>query len=174
MCKHYAYRVEHDVNFAPHIVGDIAMISGCKHSKLKPGSPNYRKNIEESVEEGSWIIGIGGNNTKHTDKIIFVFQVEEIQFPDTLLSHYPQFRGFHKKYHRQFGPRVLISRKFWYFNENALEPPINLKPKIGGYYRKKLVDAESLGEILKQLNSTPYGMQKGQITDTKSTCKVKR
>jgi hypothetical protein len=63
MTKHYAYRMHHDVGFAPHIEDKYAIISGCKNSKCKIGSPTYKKNIEESAEKGSWIIGIGGDPT---------------------------------------------------------------------------------------------------------------
>ena len=52
MPKHYVYRLDHDTGFAPNIEYRICTLSGCK-----------KTTIERWAERGSWVIGIGGNNT---------------------------------------------------------------------------------------------------------------
>jgi hypothetical protein len=50
--KNYVYRMDHDTGFAPNTERGICALSGCKETT-----------IEKWAGPGSWVIGIGGNNT---------------------------------------------------------------------------------------------------------------
>ena len=111
---HYVYRMDHDTGFAPKIKDRVCTWSGCK-SRAKNG----RRNIEELAEKGSWVIGIGGNNTGKPNMLIYAMEVEE----NILYSM------FKKRYPHHYSPseepkpenHVLVSKKFYYFKDNALE-----------------------------------------------------
>ena len=114
MPKNYVYRIDHDTGFAPNIKYGICTLCGCK-----------KKTIEVWVKRGSWVIGIGGNNTGKPDKLIYTMEVEE-NLP------YSQFRKRYlgkSKYLgvKNAGTNVLISRKFYYFGDNAIDLPEELK-----------------------------------------------
>ena len=116
MVKHYSYRVDHDVGFAPYLVGDISIVCGCKSSTL-----------ERWAEPGTWIVGIGGKGTGKPDSIIYAMRVD----------YTPSFREFSKRWphestrHSCMGTDpdvpVLVSEHFYYFGNNALKLPPSLK-----------------------------------------------
>jgi len=114
MAKHYVYRIRCDTGFAPHIEGDICTLSGCKNSK-----DGKRKNIEESAEKGSWVVGIGGNETRQADKLIFAMKVEE----NLTYFNFKQKNPKESQYlnREKAGSNVLISKKFYYLGNNAIE-----------------------------------------------------
>ncbi len=64
--KNYVYRIDHDTGFAPNVKYGICTLSGCK-----------KTTIEQWAQKGSWVIGIGGNNTGKSDKLIYAMEVEE-------------------------------------------------------------------------------------------------
>src|SRR5438876_951546 len=67
MAKHYSYRVDHDTGFAPHVEGGLCMLCGCK-----------KRTVERWAKAGSWVVGIGGNNTGKPDSLIYAMKVDEI------------------------------------------------------------------------------------------------
>ena len=67
VAKHYVYRMDWDTGFAPNTKYGICSLSGCK-----------KNSIERWAEQGSWVIGIGGNNTGKSDKLIFAMEVEPL------------------------------------------------------------------------------------------------
>lgn len=120
MGKNYVYRMDHDTGFAPNTSFGICSLTGCKNSKS-----GKRRNVEELAERGSWVIGIGGKGTNRPDKLIYAMEVE---------SNLP-LDQFREKYHGKSkylkghtpGSNVLISCKFYYFGENAIDVPSELK-----------------------------------------------
>ena len=66
MAKNYVYRMHHDTGFAPNVEGRICSLCGCKVTT-----------IEKWAREGSWIIGIGGDQTTKSDMLIYMMAVEE-------------------------------------------------------------------------------------------------
>src|SRR5437588_13064727 len=62
--KHYSYRVDHDLGFAPHISGRVCTVCGCKSTT-----------VEKWATAGSWVIGIGGRGTGKPNKLIYAMQV---------------------------------------------------------------------------------------------------
>jgi hypothetical protein len=60
MPKNYVYRMTHDTGFAPNLKYGICTLSGCK-----------KNTIEVDAKRGSWVIGIGGNNTSKPNKLIY-------------------------------------------------------------------------------------------------------
>lgn len=66
MPKNYVYKITHDTGFAPNIEYGICTLSGCK-----------KTTIEVYAKRGSWVIGIGGNNTGKPNKLIYAMEVED-------------------------------------------------------------------------------------------------
>ncbi len=151
MVKHYVYRMARDTGFAPNISLRICSLTGCKVKK-KDG----RRNIEELAEPGSWVIGIGGNNTKQPDKIIYAMEVESNLTLDQFLETYPG----KSKYliGREPGSNVLVSRKFYYFGDEAINVPEGLKHIIidrQGYWSTKVTD-EAIKMLKKYFSKKGY------------------
>ena len=136
--KNYVYRMDHDTGFAPNVKYGICSLSGCK-----------KTTIEQWAKKGSWVIGIGGNNTRNSDRLIYAMEVEE-----TL--RYSQFR---KRYRgkseylraKEAGTNVLISRKFYYFGDNAKVLPKELKHIIIDRHGCKCVSDEDVRKLEKHL-----------------------
>jgi hypothetical protein len=111
--KHYSYRVDHDLGFAPHIhQKKLCTLCGCKMTS-----------IEKWATRGSWVVGIGGKKTGKTDMLIYAMEVHE-----TL--PYNVFRKTHPKQSVYLAQKVaggailadapvLISTHFYYFGDNA-------------------------------------------------------
>ena len=51
--------------FAPHADKELCFLSGC-----------MKTTVEKWAKDGSWVIGIGGNNTGKPDKLIYVMEVK--------------------------------------------------------------------------------------------------
>lgn len=134
----------HDRGFAPNIKYGICTLSGCKNDKS-----GRKKNIEESATKGSWVIGIGGKNTGKSNKLIYAMEVEEnlgyLQFQE----RFPK-KG---KYllPEDAGTNVLISRKFYYFGDNAIDLPENLKCIVYNGRNCKLVSDGNISKLEKYL-----------------------
>lgn len=110
MPKHYVCRLDHDTGFAPNIEYRICTLSGCK-----------KTTIERWAKRGSWVIGIGGNNTGKPDKLIYAMEVEDKLPYRQFKKRYPRKSRYLQK--EKAGHYVLISKKFYYFGDNAVDLP---------------------------------------------------
>ena len=117
--RHYSYRVDHDLGFAPHIEGKLCTVCGCK-----------KTTIERWATAGSWIVGTGGKGTGKTDALIYAMKVEETlsysAFRKTYSAHasYLAGRGIPR-----YAP-VLVSTHFYYFGDHARPLPPELSHVI--------------------------------------------
>jgi len=166
--NNYVYRMDHDTGFAPNTEYNICTLSGCKNSKN-----GKRKNIEESAAKGSWVIGIGGNKTGKPNKLIYAMEVEE-NLP------YPEFR---KKYSQKSvylrpknaGTNVLVSVNFYYFGNNAIDLPNELKHIIVDTHGCRCVsnkDVSRLKKYIEQCGYAKYGAY-GEPNNPKLSCRNK-
>jgi hypothetical protein len=94
--RHYAYRVDHDYcdkqyGFYAAKVPQECSLGPCKKIGRKATL------LEDLVDEGSWIVGIGGNNTTKPNKLIFAMRVEGKR----------SGRPFSKKKFHYFGDRAI-------------------------------------------------------------------
>ena len=64
MPKHYVYRMDHDVGFAPRVHRRACTLCGCKTTT-----------VEQWAEPGSWVVGIGGLGTGRPDALIYAMRV---------------------------------------------------------------------------------------------------
>jgi hypothetical protein len=114
MPNNYIYRLDHDTGFAPNTSWGICSLCGCK-----------RTSIEKWAQKGSWIIGIGGNNTGVPNRIIYAMEIAD-NIPYSLFrSKYPR----KSKYligHCNSSDNVLYSRNYYYFGHNAIPFPSHL------------------------------------------------
>ena len=116
MLKHYIYRIDHDLGFAPNPDYGICSLCGCKIST-----------IEAWASEGSWVVGIGGKGTGKSNKLIYAMQVEEVLPFAIFQARYKRKSAYLRG--RQIDPaaKVLLSRKFYYFGDKAVELPEELQ-----------------------------------------------
>lgn len=134
MGKNYVYRMDHDTGFAPNVDHNIFSLSGCK-----------KTTVEKWAEEDSWVIGIGGKNTGKPNKLIYAMKVEE-NLP---------YREFRKRYPvknkylspEDAGTNVLVSRKFYYFGDHAIDLPEDLKHIIIDRQGCKRVSDEDVSKL---------------------------
>jgi len=115
MVKHYSYRVDHDVGFAPYLVGDIAIVCGCKSST-----------IERWAEPGTWLVGIGGNGTGKPDAIIYAMRVDYTPSFGEFAGRWPTESERHNSMGTDPDVPVLVSEHFYYFGDKALKLPKSL------------------------------------------------
>ena len=111
--KNYAYRLDHDTGFAPHITGKICTLCGCKTTS-----------IEKWAQPGSWVVGIGGKGTTKSDCLIYAMEVESNSTVAELRRNVPLLTDYlegHKVKDRKIGAsaRILMSRRFYYFGERG-------------------------------------------------------
>ncbi len=116
MAKHYSYRVDHDRGFAPYLVGDIAMVCGCKSST-----------IERWAEPGTWVVGIGGKGTGKPDALIYAMRVDYTPSFLEFSKRWPDESKKHRDMDTDPDVPVLVSEHFYYFGNNALKIPRGLK-----------------------------------------------
>ena len=150
--KNYVYRMHHDTGFAPNTSYNICSMTGCKNSKN-----GKRKNIEESAERGSWVIGIGGNYTNQPNKLIYAMEVES----NLLLNQFRKKYPAKSKYLRGKTPgtNVLVSSKFYYFGKNAVCIPNELKNIIIDRQGCWLVSDEDVKKLKNHLSKKyKYGL----------------
>jgi len=122
--------MDHDTGFAPHIENKICVVSGCK-----------KNTIEKWAKRGSWVIGIGGNKTGKPNKLIYTMEVEEKLLYEDFKRKYPKESEYLSK--EKAGTNVLISRNFYYFGNNAINLPENLKEDI-------LIDRQGCKCVIKE------------------------
>jgi hypothetical protein len=106
--------MDHDTGFAPNVEYDLCTLSGCK-----------KTTIEKWAEKGSWVIGIGGNNTGKANKLIYIMKVDENLSYEEFRKRYP----IKSKYltSKAAGTNVLVSMEFYYFGNRAIDLPPDLK-----------------------------------------------
>lgn len=154
MPKNYVYRMTHDTGFAPNTKYGICSLSGCKNSKN-----GKRKNIEESAVKGSWVIGIGGNNTHQPNKLIYAMEIEENIPYSQFKKRYPGKSKYLQE--ENAGNNVLLSRKFYYFGKKAIDLPEYLKHiiiKTRNYINVEDVDVRKLKEHIEKCGYRKYGV----------------
>jgi putative DNA base modification enzyme with NMAD domain len=134
MPRHYAYRVDHDRDFAPHVERGLCCLCGCKTTT-----------IERWADVGSWVVGIGGNNTGKPNALIYAMRVEQTpsysQFKKTHSAHAAYLSG------QSISPAapVLVSTHFYYFGDSAKELPAELSRIVHkGRGCKRLSDTDIL------------------------------
>jgi len=133
--------MDHDTGFAPNTKYGICTLCGCKETS-----------IEKWTKEGGWVIGIGGNNTGKPNKVIYVMEVKENLPFCQFINRFP---GKSRYLQGRCKPetRVLISRKFYYFGENAFYLPNNLKHIIIRNQGCKCVTEEDIVKLRKHVLS---------------------
>jgi hypothetical protein len=112
--KNYVYRVDHDTGFAPHIEKRICTLSGCK-----------KTTAEKGATRNSWVIGIGGNGTGKPNKLIYAMKVIENLHYEEFQRRFPIAGKYLSPKHA--GPSVLVSKRFYYFGDKAIDLPPDLK-----------------------------------------------
>lgn len=143
MPKNYAYRIDHDTGFAPHIEKNICIMSGCKINT-----------IEKWATEGSWVIGIGGNNTGKPDKLMYAMKVAKNISFEQFKEDYPEESGYLDS--RYAGENVLISYEFYYFGDKAIDLPADLKRIIIKYQGCKCVSESDVAKLCEYIESKGY------------------
>ena len=138
--RHYSYRVDHDLGFAPRIEGRLCTVCGCKVTT-----------IERWAKAGSWIVGIGGKGTGRTNALIYAMKVEQT-------PSYQDFRKTHPANASYLSGRgipsdapVLVSTHFYYFGDHAQLLPPELSHIIHttqGCKRLSENDIASLNELV--------------------------
>ena len=147
MPRHYSYRVDHDLGFAPHIWRNVMTVCGCKTTT-----------IERWAEAGSWVVGIGGKGTGQPDKLIYVMNVTE-----TLT--YQQFRMLHRANASYLsecsitnGEMVLLSRgRFAYFGDKAPTLPPELSHIVHRFQGCKRISDDDIIALIRFLKKLGYG-----------------
>lgn len=149
MGKHYSYRIDHDVGFAPNPDKGICTVSACKS-----------KTVEKWISPGGWMIGIGGDGTGKPDKLLYAMEVEEKLTYEDFTRKYPKKSEYLSK--NKSGPLILISNKFYYLGDNAIDLPEDLDHLV--WDRQGCVsncisdeDIERLEEYLHQQGFEDYG-----------------
>jgi hypothetical protein len=121
--KNYAYRLDHDTGFAPHVAANVCTLFGCK-----------TRSVEVWARPGSWVVGIGGNGTGKPDLLIYAMEVESNPTVSELRRRSPDLTRYlgGRKISRL--AKVLVSRRFYYFGDNAILLPSELRQglTIGG------------------------------------------
>ena len=161
--KHYIYRLDHDLGYAPNVDYGICTLCGCKtHS------------IEVWAKPDSWVIGIGGNGTRQPNKLIYAMQVEQVLPYAEFKARYKQKSAYLEGKHIDPAANVLFSRRFYYFGDKAFELPKELHHIIIHGRGCKLVsdeDAVTLKKYLaKQYKYGMHGKPNNAKPQTKSRC----
>ncbi len=175
MPKNYAYRIDRDTGFAPNTDYGVCSLTGCKNKKTLEG----RRNIEELAESGSWVIGIGGNNTGKSDRLIYAMETEKNLLVDEFRKRYPG-----KSKYLVFGSagsNVLISSRFYYLGDNAVGLPKSLSHLIESKWRWKCFSDSDIDKLIAHLSAKGfkrygiYGRPNNQESEEKCRrCQIKR
>ncbi len=88
--KHYSYRMDYDLGFAPHIQLGLCSVCGCK-----------RTTVEKGATPGSWVIGIGGKGTGQP-KLIYAVKIEDT----------PSYDDFKRKHHVESEYSLMLANLF--------------------------------------------------------------
>ncbi len=147
--QHFVYRVDHDTGFAPHIEDGVCSLCGCKYKKSQ-------RNIEELADKGSWIIGIGGNNTTKPNKLIYMMKVDDkLKVEDFKERSYGKYLSS-----QPHGEYALISREFYYFGNNAIDIPDELNDIIIKTHGFKYIHEYCVKKLIEHIESLGYSYGK--------------
>jgi hypothetical protein len=129
----FSYVVDHDLGFAPNPSPGYCTLVHCKF-----GGDSGRRNIVELAEVGDWIVGTGGSNKDSAGhgKLIYLMRVDE-KIPFTSFLSDPRFRSRFDC--RDFGNGnvfALVSRRYFYFGENALDLMILPDALVAGLVKR--------------------------------------
>ena len=141
MPKHYIYRIDHDEGFAPNVDFGICTLCGCK-----------KTTVEKWAQEGSWVVGVGGNNTGKPHKLICAMEVEKVLPFSEFRARYIRKSVYLRAKRIAPEANVLISRKFYYFGDKAIDFPNDLQHIIirgRGCQRVSDRDIATLNKYLK-------------------------
>lgn len=142
--KHYIYRMDHDVGFAPNVQGDICILCGCKSST-----------VERWATVGSWIIGIGGLGTRKPDALIYAMRVDQVLPLRIFAEIFPRRSRYLRNCDIAADAPVLLSRYFYYFGDHAITLPNSLTQiTIDRQGCKKMTDVQAA--LLHQFLSHHY------------------
>jgi hypothetical protein len=113
--RHYSYRVDHDLGFAPHVEGRLCTVCGCKTTT-----------IEQWTAAGSWIVGIGGKQTGRSDALIYAMKIEQTPSYYEFRKAHPARASYLSGRGIPRDARVLVSTHFYYFGDRAMPLPPEL------------------------------------------------
>lgn len=134
VAKHYVYRMDYDTGFAPNISHGICTLSGCKEGT-----------IEEWAQEGSWVVGIGGNNTGKPDMLIYAMEVEKNVSCSDFRKDFPAKSKYLSQ--KKAGNRVLVSKRFYYLGDSALALPPRLRNLVIDRHGCRCVEDDDIKEL---------------------------
>lgn len=108
--KHYSYRMDHDTGFAPHTQSGVCTLCGCKTTS-----------IERWAKAGSWVVGIGGNNTGKPNMLIYAMRVKEALPFREFRKRYRKQASYYDKHKNKTSPDapILVADHFYYFGDRA-------------------------------------------------------
>jgi hypothetical protein len=142
MVKNYVYRMDHDTGFAPNTGFGLCTLCGCKATT-----------VERWAQKGGWVIGIGGKGTHQPNKLIYAMEVENnIPYKD-FAARYPRKS---KYLHKKSAKSILVSRKFFYFGDAAIDLPAELQHIVIDRQGCKCISEEDVAHLEKHLASC-YG-----------------
>jgi hypothetical protein len=117
--NNYTYRLDHDTGFAPHVMDGVCTLCGCKTTT-----------IEVWAQPGSWVVGIGGNNTGKPNLLIYAMKVECNPTVGDLCRRSPGLTGYLRGHGIAESARILMSKRFYYFGDNAISLPSELQQDL--------------------------------------------
>ena len=141
MARHYIYRIDHDEGYAPNVDFGICTLCDCK-----------KTTVEKWAQRGSWVVGIGGNNTRKPNKLIYAMKVENVLPFFEFRSRYPRKSAYLRAKRIKCAANVLLSRKFYYLGDKAKHLPNDLQHIIirgPGCKRVSDTDISKLNKYLK-------------------------
>lgn len=148
--NNYAYRLDHDTGFAPHVMDGVCTLCGCKTTT-----------IEVWAQPGSWVVGIGGNNTGKPNLLIYAMKVESNSTVAELRRRSPGLTGYLKGHEITESARILMSSRFYYFGDKARSLPPELEQ--GLIIRRqgcKKVTCEDIDRLVAHLERNNFSIGK--------------
>lgn len=117
--KHYAYRLDHDTGFAPHVMRGMCTLCGCKMTT-----------VEAWATPGSWVVGIGGKGTGKPDHLIYAMSVHSTFSVAELRRRSPHVALYLRRHRVAPSAKILLSRHFYYFGDRAIPLPSALQSLV--------------------------------------------
>jgi hypothetical protein len=149
--RHYSYRVDHDLGFAPHVWRNVATVCGCKVTT-----------IERWAEVGSWLVGIGGKGTGQSNKLIYAMEVTGTPVYAEFRAKHPGNAAYLSPYPIPDEAHVLVSRgRFYYFGRKALSLPVELWNIIHPVQGSKRLSEEDISRLIRFLGNLRPGKHGG-------------
>lgn len=110
--RHYAYRMDHDLGFAPHLNRSVCTLCGCKMTT-----------VERWASPGSWVVGIGGNGTGKPNKLIYAMRIDRAYAFSEFRRTHPRASVYLEGRGIPLDVPVLTSRHYYYFGDQAIRLP---------------------------------------------------